>query len=93
VRISKIEVDVEMDAQELAKCICGMWDDEQAQVLLEISKIVDEHDLKATHQLHAVGQRVYEAMTMEEQRKVHDFIAMLQEFVVDFEGKKERDGK
>ena len=93
-KISKnVEVDVEMDAPELAKWVCGMWDDEQAQVLLEISKIVDEHDWKATHQLYAVGQRVYEAMTSEEQRKVHNFISMLHDFIVDFEGEKERDGE
>ena len=91
-KISKnVEVDVEMDAPELAKCVCEMWSDEQAQVLLEISKIVDEHGWQATHQLYAVGKQVYEAMTSEEQRKVHNFIAMLHDFVIDFEGEKERD--
>lgn len=93
-KISKnVEVDVEMDESELAKWICEMWDDEQAQVLLEISKIVDEHDRNASNQLYEVGRRVYESMTREEQRKVHNFITMLQEFVADFEGEKESDGK
>lgn len=81
-----IEGIVEMDAPELAKWICEMWDDEQAQVLLEISKIVDEHHWEASNQLYEVGKRVYEGMTKEEQRKVHDFIAMIHDFVVDFEG-------
>lgn len=89
----KVELRVEMDAPELAKWICGMWDDEQAQVLLEISKIVDEHDREGSNQLYEVGRRVYEGMTREEQRKVHNFIDMLQEFVVDFEGEKESDGE
>lgn len=91
-KISKnVEVDVEMDEQELATWICGMWSDEQAQVLLELSKIVDEHGWQAQHQLYAVGKRVYETMTSEDQRKVHNFIAMLHDFVVDFEGEKESD--
>lgn len=93
-KISKnVEVSVEMDAPELAKWICEMWDDEQAQVLLEISKIADEHYCKATHQLYAVGRRLYESMTRKEQMKVHNFITMLQEFVVDFEGEKGSDGE
>ena len=91
-KISKnVEVNVEMDAPELAKWICEMWDDEQAQVLLEISKIVDKHDVEASNQLYEVGRRVYEGMTREEQRKVRNFITMLQDFVVDFEGEKESD--
>ena len=93
-KISKnVEASIEMSEAELAKWICGMWDDEQAQVLLEISKIVDEHDRNASNQLYEVGRRVYETMTREEQRKVHNFIDMLQEFIVDFEGEKESDGK
>lgn len=87
-----VEVSVEMDAPELAKWICGMWDDEQAQILLEISKIVDEHDVEASSQLYEVGRRVYEGMTREEQRKVHNFIAILKDLIVDFD-EKEDDGE
>ena len=93
-KISKnVEASIEMNEAELAKWICGMWDDEQAQVLLEISKIVDEHDRNASNQLYEVGRRVYETMTREEQRKVHNFIDMLQDFVVDFEGEKGSEGE
>jgi hypothetical protein len=90
VTIKKIvDVDIELDSKEIANAICDMWSDEQAQMLLEISKIVDTHSWQACSQLYEVGRWVYESTTKEERKKVTEFIDMLREYITDFESKGE----
>lgn len=82
-----VDVDIELDSKEIANAICDMWSDEQAQMLLEISKSVDAHSWQACSQLYEVGRWVYESTTKEERRKVTEFIDMLREYITDFESK------
>ena len=80
------QIDIYVDTEELAKLICGEWSDSQGRLLLEISKIADEHKWQAQNQVCEIGRYVHESMTVEERRKVYEFIRLLQDFVVGFEG-------
>ena len=81
------QIDIYVDTEELAKLICGEWSDSQGRLLLEISKIAGEHKWQAQNQVYEIGRNVFESMTEEERQKVYEFIRLLKDFVVDFNGR------